>query len=269
MFHSFDDNFSNNNCDTTSGSVVTPFSVKDILNMESEYYVKKEPFETEQHQCWDQPYYGTVNDQSNSFYYSTDNSGNSYNKTWADGPYNNVTSSHLNQDQSITTMYNCNVYSDQQRELGYDNIDSPKQQVTSSKTELRKSGRQRAKRKPRVLFSQAQVYELEQRFQVQKYLTAPEREQMALGLKLTPTQVKIWFQNRRYKNKRQNPEKIEIEKGTGTKQLATSAPGISGNGVTYYVPSLPQNNYVFQNTPSYNSGDFYSHNEFSYNSSLT
>lgn len=71
------------------------------------------------------------------------------------------------------------------------------QQVTSSKTELRKSGRQRPKRKPRVLFSQAQVKELEQRFRVQKYLTAPEREQMARGLKLTPTQVKIWFQNRR------------------------------------------------------------------------
>ena len=67
--------------------------------------------------------------------------------------------------------------------------------------------RQRSKRKPRVLFSQAQVYELERRFKQQRYLSAPEREQLANMLKLTSTQVKIWFQNRRYKMKRQRQDK--------------------------------------------------------------
>uniref|UniRef100_U3KLQ1 Homeobox domain-containing protein n=1 Tax=Ficedula albicollis TaxID=59894 RepID=U3KLQ1_FICAL len=59
----------------------------------------------------------------------------------------------------------------------------------------------------RVLFSQAQVLELERRFQRQKYLSGPEREQLALQLQLSPTQVKIWFQNRRYKSKRQRQER--------------------------------------------------------------
>ncbi len=59
--------------------------------------------------------------------------------------------------------------------------------------------KQRKRRKPRVLFSQAQVYELERRFKQQKYLSAPERESSSQRLKLTSTQVKIWFQNRRYK----------------------------------------------------------------------
>lgn len=61
----------------------------------------------------------------------------------------------------------------------------------------------RSRRKPRVLFSQAQVFELERRFKQQRYLSAPEREHLASSLKLTSTQVKIWFQNRRYKCKRQ------------------------------------------------------------------
>ena len=48
------------------------------------------------------------------------------------------------------------------------------------------------KRRPRALFSHGQVYELERRFAVQKYLTAHEREQLAGLLRLTETQVKIW-----------------------------------------------------------------------------
>ncbi|KAK1787071.1 hypothetical protein P4O66_017446, partial [Electrophorus voltai] len=67
--------------------------------------------------------------------------------------------------------------------------------------------KQRLRRKPRVLFSQTQVFELERRFKQQRYLSAPERDQLATVLKLTSTQVKIWFQNRRYKCKRQRQDK--------------------------------------------------------------
>ncbi|XP_041855489.1 NK2 transcription factor related 7 [Melanotaenia boesemani] len=67
--------------------------------------------------------------------------------------------------------------------------------------------RSKLRRKPRVLFSQSQVSELERRFRQQRYLSAPEREQLAHILKLTSTQVKIWFQNRRYKCKRQRQDK--------------------------------------------------------------
>lgn len=63
------------------------------------------------------------------------------------------------------------------------------------------------RRKRRVLFSQAQVYELERRFKQQKYLSAPEREHLAQMINLTPTQVKIWFQNHRYKCKRAQKDK--------------------------------------------------------------
>ena len=55
------------------------------------------------------------------------------------------------------------------------------------------------KRKRRVLFTKAQTFALERRFRTQRYLSAPEREQLAQQIHLTATQVKIWFQNHRYK----------------------------------------------------------------------
>lgn len=58
------------------------------------------------------------------------------------------------------------------------------------------------KKRSRAAFSHAQVFELERRFSHQKYLSGPERTGLAAVLKLTETQVKIWFQNRRYKTKR-------------------------------------------------------------------
>ncbi|XP_064621505.1 homeobox protein unplugged-like isoform X2 [Lineus longissimus] len=69
------------------------------------------------------------------------------------------------------------------------------------------SGDQPKKRKRRVLFSKAQTYELERRFRQQRYLSAPEREHLASIIRLSPTQVKIWFQNHRYKMKRARQEK--------------------------------------------------------------
>ncbi|CAN7983892.1 unnamed protein product, partial [Ixodes hexagonus] len=76
-----------------------------------------------------------------------------------------------------------------------------------SPSSVKDPSRQRKRKKPRVLFSRPQVLELEKRFKQQKYLSAPERDRLASMLKLTSTQVKIWFQNRRYKCKRQKQDK--------------------------------------------------------------
>ncbi|CAL8079646.1 unnamed protein product [Calicophoron daubneyi] len=75
------------------------------------------------------------------------------------------------------------------------------------------------RRKRRVLFTQAQVYELERRFKQQKYLSAPEREHLSQIINLTPTQVKIWFQNHRYKCKRAQKDK---EPGTAGEHSTNS-----------------------------------------------
>ncbi len=90
------------------------------------------------------------------------------------------------------------------------------------------------KRRPRALFSHAQVFELERRFSIQKYLTVHEREQLASALRLSETQVKIWFQNRRYKNKRQHieqqrlsPKSLQSMKSPSTSFALTTIPLLS------------------------------------------
>ncbi|RNA32982.1 homeobox Nkx- -like [Brachionus plicatilis] len=67
----------------------------------------------------------------------------------------------------------------------------------------------RKPKKSRILFSQWQINELEKLFKKQRYVTSNERDLMAKRLKLQANQVKIWFQNRRYKIKKQNESQKE------------------------------------------------------------
>lgn len=57
-------------------------------------------------------------------------------------------------------------------------------------------------KKPRVTFSSKQVLLLEKEFKCQSYVCRPQRANLALHLGLTERQVKIWFQNRRMKEKK-------------------------------------------------------------------
>lgn len=97
------------------------------------------------------------------------------------------------------------------------------------------------RRKRRVLFTQAQVYELERRFKQQKYLSAPEREHLASMIGLTPTQVKIWFQNHRYKTKKTDKEKDHSEQSPGSKTSESEAPSPehSSSGGSHHMSGSP------------------------------
>ncbi|KAI0988963.1 hypothetical protein GJ496_003529 [Pomphorhynchus laevis] len=59
------------------------------------------------------------------------------------------------------------------------------------------------KKKTRTVFSRNQVYQLERMFDCKRYLSSSERSSLAISLRISETQVKIWFQNRRNKWKRQ------------------------------------------------------------------
>lgn len=101
--------------------------------------------------------------------------------------------------------------------------------------------RARLRRKPRVLFSQSQVSELERRFRQQRYLSGPEREHLAHTLKLTSTQVKIWFQNRRYKCKRQKQDKTLELVGFPPAPRRVAVPVLVRDGKLCGAASAPYN----------------------------
>merc|ERR1712060_694462 len=58
-------------------------------------------------------------------------------------------------------------------------------------------------RRSRTVFSEEQLLALEKTFEKRKYLSTPDRANLAESLGLTQVQVKTWYQNRRMKWKKQ------------------------------------------------------------------
>ena len=78
-------------------------------------------------------------------------------------------------------------------------------------------------RRVRTAFTYEQLVALENKFRQTRYLSVCERLALALALRLTETQVKIWFQNRRTKWKKQNPGLDVNSAPTSLSVLTTTA----------------------------------------------
>jgi hypothetical protein len=107
-------------------------------------------------------------------------------------PYSSYNNSSYYQNGMLPHQYSSTSTHSQNKILSHNGLMNPN---SSNK-----------KRKRRILFTKSQTHELERRFKQQKYLSAPERETLAHKLGLSATQVKIWFQNNRYKMKKAREE---------------------------------------------------------------
>ncbi|XP_059723215.1 homeobox protein BarH-like 2 [Haemorhous mexicanus] len=79
----------------------------------------------------------------------------------------------------------------------------PSEAPVSSESEAEQPPpRSKKPRRSRTIFTEIQLMGLEKKFQKQKYLSTPDRLDLAQSLGLTQLQVKTWYQNRRMKWKK-------------------------------------------------------------------
>uniref|UniRef100_A0A8C2X3H5 Caudal type homeobox 1 b n=1 Tax=Cyclopterus lumpus TaxID=8103 RepID=A0A8C2X3H5_CYCLU len=110
------------------------------------------------------------------------------------------------------------------------------------------NGKTRTKDKYRVVYTDHQRLELEKEFHYSKYITIRRKAELATTLGLSERQVKIWFQNRRAKERKINKKKLQQPASSTTTTTATPPGGggglLHGNGAAMVTSSSGSNGMV-------------------------
>ncbi|CAB3978884.1 homeobox slou-like [Paramuricea clavata] len=183
-----DDEASTDSSDRESPRIIqqtTPFSVNDILNPEKFTRERSSPT-------------GSPTSDAKKVVWHPWMSATRYNRPQK---IMHGTEKRKSQDELIPE--------DDEKDCMSDDSDSSDETKSNSGKKRKRStdrnGKEGKPRRARTAFTYEQLVALENKFKTTRYLSVCERLNLAMSLSLTETQVKIWFQNRRTKWKKQNP----------------------------------------------------------------
>ncbi|XP_050538794.1 homeobox protein Hox-A3-like [Daktulosphaira vitifoliae] len=111
--------------------------------------------------------------------------------------------------------------------------------------------RKREKQKrQRTAYSSEQLMHLEESFTANQYLNRARRIDLARTLRLTERQIKIWFQNRRMKEKKSKRDSGQVESTSGGSTVcAPAGPGSGGSLTPKMLRYSPTSSYSTSSPP--------------------